>query len=93
VHHLDVLGLDPELLRHDLGERRLVPLALRLRADLQDRLAGGVHAELGSVVHLDPEDVVVLVRAGADDLGEARQADPDQPPCSRASACSFRNCS
>src|SRR5581483_9921808 len=60
------------------GEGRLVALPLRLRADLQDRLAGRVDAELGAVVHLQAEDVVVLVRTGADDLGEARQADPDQ---------------
>ena len=45
-------------------------------ADLQDRLAGRVDAQLGAVVHLQAEDVVVLVRPGADDLGERREPDP-----------------
>ena len=67
-------------MRDDLRERRLVALALRLDAELEDRLPGRMDAQLGRVEHLDPEDVVLAARARADDLGEAREADPDQPP-------------
>src|SRR5206468_11935337 len=59
---------------------RLVALALRLHAELQDRLPRRVHAQLGGVEHLDPEDVVLPARARADDLGERREADAEQPP-------------
>ncbi len=45
-------------------------------ADLQDRLAGGMDPQLGAVVHLQPDDVVVLVRPGAHDLGERGEPDP-----------------
>ena len=79
LHHLDVGDRDAELVGDDLGERRLVALALRLHAELEDRLAGGVHAQLGGVDHLEPEDVVLLRRPGADRLGEVRDADADQP--------------
>ena len=75
VHDLDVLRLDPELAGDDLGERRLVPLPLRLAAELEDRLAGRMDPKLGAVVHLHADDVVVLRRSGADDLGERRDAD------------------
>ena len=78
VDHVDVLGRDPELLGDDLGERRLVALALGLDADPELRLAGRVHAQLGAVVHPEAEDVHVLARAGADRLGEERDADPHQ---------------
>ena len=70
----------PSSFADDLRERRLVALALRLHAELEDRLARRVDAQLRRVEHLDPEDVVVLARARADDLGEARKADPDQAP-------------
>ena len=78
VADLDVLGRDPELLGHDLGERRLVALALGLGADRDHRLARRVDAQVGAVVHRQPEDVHVLARAGADALGEERDADPHQ---------------
>ena len=71
----DIGDRDPELLRDDLPERRLMPLALRLHADPDHDLAGWVHANLGGVEHLDAEDVEVLRGAGADDLGEGRDAD------------------
>ena len=73
VAHLDVLGRDAELLGDDLRERRLVALALRLRADADDGLARRVHAQVGAVVHRQPEDVHVLARPGADALGEERR--------------------
>ena len=76
--HVDVLGRDPELLGDDLGERRLVALALRLHAELEHRLAGRVHAQLGRVEHAQPDDVELLAVAGADDLGERREPDADQ---------------
>ena len=47
-----------------------MPLSLGDRADLQDRLARRMDPQLGAVVHLDADDVVVLVRPRADDLGE-----------------------
>ena len=78
-HHLDVAHRDAELVGDDLGERRLVALALRLHAELEDRLAGRVHAQLGGVDHLEAEDVVLLRRPRADRLGEVRDADADEP--------------
>ena len=72
---LDVRGGDAELLGDDLGVGRLVALALRLRAEARHRLAGRVDPQLAGVEHLDAEDVEVLGRPGADDLGEARDAD------------------
>ena len=77
--HRDVAGGDAELVGDDLRERRLVALSLRLDAELEDRLAGRVHAQLSGVEHLDPGDVEVLVVAGAHDFGEAGDADADQP--------------
>ena len=53
-------------------------LPLRLAAELQDRLAGRMDPQLGAVVHLHADDVVVLRRSGADDLGERRDADAVQ---------------
>ncbi len=79
LDHLDVGHRDAELVGDDLGERRLVALALRLHAELEDRLAGRVHAQLGRVDHLQAEDVVLLRRPGADRLGEVRDADADEP--------------
>src|SRR5262249_8121901 len=78
VAHLDVFGWDAELLRNDLRERRFVPLALRLRADRDDSLAGRMDAEVGAVVHGETEDVHVLARPSADAFGEERDADAHQ---------------
>ena len=50
-----------------------------LHAELEDRLAGRVDAQLGGVEHLQPGDVVLLRRAGADRLGEVGDADADEP--------------
>src|SRR4029078_3729344 len=75
VHDLDVLGLDAELAGHDLGERGLVALPLRLAADLEDRLAGRMDTKLGAVGHLSADDVVVLRPTCSDPLGERRDAD------------------
>src|SRR5829696_2907105 len=80
VSHLDILRWDTELLRDDLRERRLVALALGLRADADHGLAGGVYPEVGAVVHGEPENVHVLARPGADALGEERHADAHQLP-------------
>ena len=68
----------PELVRDDLRERRLVALALGLHADRELRGAGGRHAQRRAVVHRQPEHVHVLARAGADGLGEEGDADPHQ---------------
>src|SRR6185369_4223162 len=72
---LDVLGGDAELFGENLCVRRLVALALGFRAEPRDGLARGMHADLARVEHLEAEDVEVLRRPGADDLGEARDAD------------------
>src|SRR5439155_11882850 len=72
---LDVGGGDAQLLGQDLGVGGLVPLPLRLGPEPRDRLAGGMDPDLAAVEHLEPEDVEVLGRPVADDLGEAR--DPD----------------
>ena len=72
---LDVGDRYADLVGDDLGERRLVALPLRLHAELEDRLAGRVDAQLGRVDHLDAEDVVLLRRPRADRFGEVR--DPD----------------
>jgi hypothetical protein len=54
---------------------RLVPLALGLDGDPQDRLARRVHAQLRAVGHAEPGDVHGLARSGADGLREERHAD------------------
>ncbi len=74
----DVLGRDAELLGDDLRERRLVALPLRLAADADHRLARRVHAQVGAVVHRQPEDVHVLARARADAFGEEGHSDAHQ---------------
>ena len=76
---LDVLGRDTELLGDDLRERRLVPLPLRLDAELEDRLAGGVDSQLGRVEHLAGRRCRSPCRARADHLGERGEADAEQP--------------
>src|SRR5213593_2070444 len=78
--HLDVLVGDAELVGDDLPERRLVALPLRLDAELEDRLPGWMHPELGRVEHAQARDVVVLAVPRADDFGEEGEADPEQPP-------------
>ncbi len=77
--HLDVGDGYAQLLGHDLGERGLVALALALHAELEDRLARRVHAQLGRVDHLQSGDVVGLGRTGPHGLGEMSDADPDEP--------------
>src|SRR5690348_6983665 len=47
----DVLHRDPELVADDLGVRRLVPLALRLGAHRDDRLARQVDTDVGGLPH------------------------------------------
>ena len=71
----DVRVRDAELVRHDLRERRLVPLTLRLDAELEHALAGRVDTELCRVDHRKTRDVADLRHAGTDDLGERREAD------------------
>ena len=68
----------PELLGDDLRVGRLVPLPLALGAEPRRRLARRVHPDFGRVEHLDPEDVELLRRPGAHDLGEAADADAHQ---------------
>ncbi len=72
---LDVGDREAELLGDDLGERRLVPLALALDAEPGDDLAGRMHPDLARVEHLDAQDVEIVRRPGSHDLGEAADAD------------------
>ena len=78
VLDLDVGDREAELLGDDLGERRLVALALRLDADPGEDLAGRMDPDLARVEHLQAEDVEVVGRPGADDLGERADADPHE---------------
>src|SRR5262249_22637907 len=68
-------GRDAELLGDDLRVGGLVPLPLRLGAEARDRLPRRVDADLRRIEHFDSDDVEVLRRTGADDLGEAGNAD------------------
>src|SRR5690606_1420731 len=73
-----VIHGDAQLFGHDLRVGRLVALALALGAEARDRLARRVDADLARVEHLEAQDVEVLRWPGADDLGEARDADAHQ---------------
>src|SRR5207302_1723397 len=73
--HRDVGRGDAQLFGHDLGEGRLVALALRFGPHPKHRLAGRVDAQLRAVEHAEAEDVVLRAVAGAHHLGEARNAD------------------
>ena len=53
-------------------------LALRFVPGAHDARARRMDADLGAVEHLDAEDVEVLPRPGAHDLGEGRDADAHQ---------------
>jgi hypothetical protein len=75
VHDFHVLGGDAELLGDDLGEGGLVPLALGLHRDPQDRGPRRVDAQFHPVRHAEPQDVHVLAWTRADGLGE--EADTD----------------
>ncbi len=55
-----------------------MPLPLGLGAGADDARSSGVNANLGAVEHLDAENVEVLRRPGADDLGEGGEADSHQ---------------
>src|SRR5207245_11574337 len=73
--HRAVRRVGPQDLDHDLGEGRLVAVALRLGPHPKHRLAGRVDAQLRAVEHAEAEDVVLRAVAGAHHLGEARNAD------------------
>ena len=88
---IDVLGRDAELVRDDLRERRLVPLALGLDAELEDRLTGRMHAQLGRVEHLDAEDVVLPAGPAPTTSVKDAMPMPISLPSSRAAACSSRS--
>ena len=51
------------------------PCPCALHGEPHLRLAGGVHPQVAAVGHAEAEDVHVLARAGADALGEERDAD------------------
>ena len=74
----DVVGGDADLGRDDLGPGGLVALALALGAHPRDPLAGRMDADLAGIEHRNAENVAILRRARADDLGEERHADPHE---------------
>ena len=74
---LDVGRRNAELLGDDLRVGGLVPLPLALRAKRASP-SRRVHADLGRVEHLEAQDIEILRRPGADDLGEAADADAHQ---------------
>ena len=53
-------------------------LALALGAHPRDPLAGRMDADLAGIEHRNAENVAILRRARADDLGEERHADPHE---------------
>src|SRR5260370_7242780 len=71
----DVVGWDADLGRDDLRPGGFVALALALGAHPRYPGAGRMHADFAGIEHRDAEDVAILRRAGADDLGEERDAD------------------
>ena len=75
---LDLLRRQAQLGRDDLRVRRRVALPLAHRAETRDRAAGGIDADVAAVEQADTENVADLGRAGADDLGEGRDADAHQ---------------
>ena len=68
----------PDLGGEDLREGGGVALALADGAETRDGRAGGMDADLAGIEHAEAEDVAVLHRPGADDLGEERHPDPRQ---------------
>ncbi len=75
MHDLNVVRRQPELVRHDLGERRLMSLALSLYRDREYCLACRVHAQVGAIGHAQAENVHLVARPGAHALGEEADAD------------------
>ena len=71
----DVVGGNADLGGDDLRPGGLVALALALGADPGDARAGRMHADFAGVEHRNAQDVAILRRAGADDLGEERHAE------------------
>jgi hypothetical protein len=71
----DIFSGNAKLARQDLGERRRVSLALADRAEPCDHAARRVHPNFTGIEHAEPENVAILDRSGADDLG--KEADPD----------------
>src|SRR6185437_7065530 len=53
-------------------------LALALRPHPRDALAGWMDADLAGIEHRNAEDVAILRRARADDLGEEGDANPHE---------------
>src|SRR5262245_25640409 len=68
AREIDRLGMNPELIRHDLPEARLVALPARLRSDNESNAARGRYFDR------DP-----LVRHAHRSLDVIGDADPEQP--------------
>ena len=78
VHHVDVLRRDTQFLGDDLGEGRLVALALGLHRKPHHRFTGRVDTQLTPVGHAQAKNVHILARACADSLGEEGHPDAHQ---------------
>src|SRR4030095_10194877 len=75
---LNLVRREAQFGRDDLRVGGGMALALTHRAEPRDGAAGRIDADVAAVEQADPEDVARLVRSGADDLGEGRDADPHQ---------------
>src|SRR3569623_1207743 len=78
LFHLNHFGRQTQFRGDDLRISGRMALTLRDRAHACDGAAGGVDTDLATVEHADAEDVAVLARAGADDLGEGADANAHQ---------------
>src|SRR5260370_16721202 len=70
-----VVGGNADLGGDDLRPGGLVALALALGTDPRDAGTGGMQADFAGVEHRDAQDIAILRRAGADDLGEEGHAE------------------
>ncbi len=76
--HGDIVRRQADLGRQDLREGRGVALALTDGAEARDCRSGRMDADFAGIEHAEAENVAVLDRPGADDLGEEGDADAHQ---------------
>src|SRR5262245_51080177 len=69
---------DSQFLRENLRVGGLMTLSLGLGPTSCDDFSCGVNADLSAIEHFDAQDVEVLRRTGAYDLGEAGDTDSHQ---------------
>ena len=88
VHDLDLVDRDPELVRDDLGERRLVPLAVAVRSGVDGDAPGRVHPHLPGLVEARaaPERPTTADGAIPHASRKVESPNPRSRPRARASA-------